>query len=291
MAIPAPRFDYEALATPGGIGQGLAALGGALANAAARRRQAEAMEMKAAADQQGLARLQSNDVINRENRRREFGEQMRQGDERIKLEEKRIGLAGLAKPLTPVDDARIRNLDASTERLKRPAGLASLARDPRIIPAAVWNQLDQEASAEAMDAVNRRKLDPAHRAALDASKPGWFSGPAGPAPMNDEQYREEVLRKARERRGLHLPQPWQAGPAAAEGKSTAPIAAQNAPTGVGTLRKRALAAYGNAVDDEVLAAIAAAEAGDEEAAAQLEEMLAPGKPLAPEEDPTTLLGP
>ncbi len=285
MGIPAPRFDYDAMATPGGIGQGLAGLGGALANAAARRRQAAVDEQRLAQQQQGMAQQQANSDRGFDEGRRQFdARQINDGKRlgleglRVENETRRVGLAGLPNM---VDEARIRNLDASTKRMGDPSR-ATPAKDPRIIPPAVWNQLDQAALEETDAEINRIKLSPEYTKEVADSKGFVFGLGAGPAPRDLNAQREQLLRQNRERRGLSAVQPWQGG------STSTP--ANASPAAAGTLRKRVAGAYGAQIPPDVLARLAEAEAGDEDAILDVEEALSGGVMVDPEEDPTTLLG-
>ncbi len=286
MGIPAPSFNYDALNAQGGLGQGLAALTGSLANAAAKRRQAEADMRQADIQRQGLERLRSNDVIGQENAKRQGLEQVRQFDEAQGLRRDQYemqGLEALARQGQQgmVDAARIRNYDADTQRKMRPTA-QSQARDPALIRPGEWNQLDQQALQETEAEINRQKLSPEYAAEVSAAK-GTFGMFKGPPARNLDQIRQQLLDANRKRRGLDRHQPWM------DGQGSVPAAA--APAAAGNLRQRATAAFGGKLPPDVLSRLAEAEAGDPDAIQDVEESLSGGAPVAPDDDPTKLLGP
>ncbi len=293
MGIPAPSFNYDALNAQGGLGQGLAALTGSLANAAAKRQQAEALMRQNDVQRQGLERLRSNDVIGQENAKRQGLEQVRQFNEKQGLERDRYDMQGLealarqgqqgmeADSRMGVDKARIENLNADTYRKQHP-NPASQAKDPRVIPPSVWNQLDTSANQETDAEINRQKLSPEYAAEVAASK-GTFGMFKGPAPRNLDQIRVQLLQANRERRGLTQHQPWMDAPGA--------IPANAAPAAAGDLRKRVMGAYGTNIPPDVAARLKDAEDGDGDAVKDLEDALSGGATVAPDEDPTNLLGP
>lgn len=270
MRIPTPSFDYNSLATPGGVGQGLASIAGAVVNA-------RATQNKANAEAQGLARLEKRDQEDRILRERELAERSRANMAGEDLRKQELGLRGLesagrgavnvAKGLGSLfpnakDQALTRKYNAEADRALRPPQ-PNAARDPSLIPAAVWNQLDQEATNEATDAMNRYKLSPEYTTALGASK-AWFN--KGPVPESPEQRFEKALQEARERRGLTRPQPWQTG--------QQPTPANAMPAAAGNIRSRVSGLFGGAIPPDWEQSIMEAEAGDAEALQQLEEMLA-----------------
>ena len=100
MGIEAPRFDFQSLNAPGGIGQGLGALSSALIDAQGRRRQNEMDQARLDFEKQGLARLQANDLANRSQQAMQFqeGVNSHRADEEYRTGQlkRQDGLAALA---------------------------------------------------------------------------------------------------------------------------------------------------------------------------------------------------
>lgn len=181
--IPAPRFDYQAAATPGGIYQGLGALADAATTAHAIRRKSQ--QDQAIAQQQamqeeqkqamGLARLQAEDQYRAnmlkqqeaelQQRRVEHGGRM--AGEWLDAGAK--GLESVRKFFTPADPsqaAQARYYDAGA-RL-RDAQAAAAKNKPTSPAMSVSNQIDLEKMAAKEADAEIARLEKEHRKARTA---------------------------------------------------------------------------------------------------------------------------
>lgn len=157
--IPAPRFDYQAAATPGGIYQGLGALANAATTAVAVNRKAKQdqaiVEQQAAQEAQkqamGLARIQAEDA----QRARAFELQQADYTRRAAHDEGMMGIAKLRaenehqrylNPVAPLSRAlppeEAEYKKALAEKARADAGAAK--NKPATPPVTVSNQIDIE---------------------------------------------------------------------------------------------------------------------------------------------------
>ena len=292
MGIPAPSFNYNSLATPGGIGQGLASLGGALADASARRRQTELDNAKLDFEKQGLARLQSNDVANRSQEAMRFQESVNNNRAHDEFQQGELtrqnGLAALANTRYNADAARQKTLDAAavTERgyqherqgkldasqealnaahAKHYAtSMPSVARDPFALRPETYLEGAKLAAQRAQARVAQEELSPEYRDQVAASKT-WFNKgpvPATPASKSDAYYQEELGK-------LGLPAKPPAWHTTAQAGNTESHVTPSAPS----LRDQITALYGSNLHPDIAKSLAEAETGDKDSEAQLRELL------------------
>ena len=287
MGIPAPRIDYNSLATPGGIGQGLAALGDSVIRARIARNKADQ-------DAQGLARMESRDAklaaqnearLAEEGRHNRAIESTKQQELDLRgLESFGAGVknfaGGLSKFADPTAAARVRHLDSMTAKNMRPPA-------PPKIPEV----------GEAAYSVARRALADQEEGLRNESRtnPDFQGAPAGifsaavPAKRNlqtelqqlretsdDAKIVREYMRQMEEHAkarasGSAVPPGGPSGP----GGSQAPIPATAIPASVGALRKRVTQLYGGTIPPEVEQSLMEAEEGDADSAQQLEELFTP----------------
>lgn len=291
MRLPAPRIDYDAIATPGGIGAGLGNLVGSLA-------QARAMRQRTAADQAGLARLRERDAMADQRAQEEMALRQAQFDEtkRSNLAGENIrtqeagarGLAalaggarslgsGLASFMDPEKQARVRYLQARTERLGQPTPISSesyvgalklkQAAVDALNSAKMTSPKDFQPTSEGEwnPLVENRQLPP--KRDYEAELRAINENPEWGAIIN--RYQDQIKRGGQQ--------------------AAAPVNAM--PTAASTIRKRVVAAYGGAVPPEVEQSILEAEGNDLESLQQLEEMLnGSASPAVAPADPNDLLG-
>lgn len=275
MGFPAPSFDFQSLNAPGGIGQGLGALSGALVNAAARRRQAEADRARLEFEKQGLARLEARDLANRSQEAMRFQEGVNHNRAQEEYQQGQLkrqdGLAALAK--TRYDDGvkqqAVTDDLAATERSyqhNRQGRLdaASIAEkdarakyystpktpsQPKDNSRAVNLQYEALAEKQAQREFDDSQI--AHSAAVAKADGILWNDPMPPAPPTLEALR------AKYRKNFSLPLP---------GETAA------APT-ASPLRSRFAGMYPDGLPPEVELSLSEAEGGDQASAAQLERML------------------
>ena len=278
--IPAPRLDYNSLATPGGIGQGMAGLMGSIL-------QARALQNTAAVKQQGLAQMEDR------NARQYMGQQAdRQERGRANLANEalrgqeiaaRNGMSSL--PPSAMEVARTKLIEAQTLRaLRPPVPRAVAAPKPRdgISPEA-YAGLERNIA----DGVAELRKDTLlHPSQFQATK-NWFS-PDEPAQRNIEDEVQAYTKERRETMGLNRRQPCQGGQPeqVAQPAWVAPAPAASA-TGI---RARITALYGGMLDPDTEQSVLEAEEGDPDALEQLEEMLQGTAPAIAPQDPNDLLG-
>lgn len=90
-----PRINFNTLTTPGGIGQGLQGLVGAIDKSSVDRARIAEAEQQRQFQQQGLARLQEQDAANAGFRQQEFGERQRHNKVAEANQQAETGLRGL----------------------------------------------------------------------------------------------------------------------------------------------------------------------------------------------------
>lgn len=281
MGISAPSFDYQSLNAPGGIGQGLGALSGALVDAAARRRQAEAAQARLEFEKQGLARLQANDLADRSQRAMQFQEGVNHNRAQEEYQQGQLkrqdGLASLAntryndsmKRQAVTDDfatterlyqhsrqdkldaANIGQMNARAKNYSTPK-TPSQPVDRTLLTPATYAQLSQQAEKQAQTEFEDSQMT--HHAAVAKATGRLWNDPMPPTPPTLEALR------AKHRKSLGLPDTpptWKTAPAAPAASS---------------LRGRVTALYG-ALTPELEQSLAEAEKGDAESAAQLKGIL------------------
>lgn len=270
MRIPAPSFDYNSLATPGGVGHGLASIAGAVVNA-------RATQNKANVDAQGLARLERRDQEDRALRAAEMEERTRANAANEDIRKQELGLRGLesfgrgavnvGKGLGslisgPKEAAQIDHLKSMAEKNRRPPV-------PKAPP-----QLGHEARVGYMKLLEQAKADLRSQA---------VTNPKAFAPRDVEW---DIL-------SPDLPAERNLEAELAELDKTHPAAIalrdatvnQQAPVAAGNLRARVSARFGGKLPPEWEQSLMEAEAGDAESMQQLEEMMG----VAPQ-DSDDLLG-
>lgn len=264
MRIPAPSFDYNSLATPGGVGQGLASIAGAVINA-------RAMQNKAEAERQGLARLEQRDREDRMLRSAELDERARANKATENFRQQELGLRGLesfgrgaatvGKGIAGLfpdakTAAQIDHLKSMAEKNRRPPA-------PRPAPV-----MSHEARVGYLKLLEQAKADLQAKAMTDPRyKPtknwgGW--GDDTPAERSLEQ----------ELKDLEQTHPAAIALREATANQQAPAPASAMPAAAGNLRARVSGLFGGAIPPDWEQSIMEAEAGDAEALQQLEEMLA-----------------
>lgn len=274
MGISAPSFDYQSLNAPGGIGQGLGALSGALVDAAARRRQAEAAQARLEFEKQGLARLEARDLASRSQEAMRFQEGVDHNRAQEEYQQGQLkrqdGLAALADRRYTEGVTRQKTLDTANavqqdfERGQRAqVDAASIAEknarakyystpktpsQPKDNSRAVNLQYEALAEKQAQRDFDDGQL--AHSAAVAKADGVLWNDPMPPAPPTLEALR------AKYRKNFNLPLP---------GETAAPTASP--------LRSRFAGMYPGGLPPEVELSLSEAEGGDQASAAQLERML------------------
>lgn len=299
MGISAPSFDYNSLATPGGIGQGLASLGGALADASARRRQAEVEQARLDFEKQGLARLQANDLANRSQQAMQFQDSVNHNRAQEEYQQGQLkrqdGLAALANTRYNADAERQKTLDAAAvmergyqherqgkldasamefnaARAKHYAtAMPSVARDPFALRPETYLEGAKVAAKRAQDRISQEEMSPEYQNQVKESQKWGFGGlrsvgaaPASPASKYDAYYQEEIGKL-----GLPAKPPvWHSSTPVQTGNTDSHVT-PSAPS----LRDRVTALYGNDLHPDIEKSLAEAETGDQESAAQLKGIL------------------
>ena len=277
MRIPAPSFDYNSIATPGGVGHGLQALAGSIINA-------RATQNKANAEAQGLARLEQRDQnemrmgmsrMDETNRSNLANEEIRRQELGLRgLESAGRGAANFAKGVAGMfpdakTAAQIDHLKSMAEKNRRPP-------PPKTTP-----PMSHEARVGYLKLLEQAEADLRNQAVVNAKdfQPQdveWdIFSPDLPAKRNLEKELAELrqthpaaiaLREAKER-------------------EQAPVPANAAPNAAGTLRARVSARFGGKIPPDWEQSLMEAEGNDVESQQQLEEMLG----VAPQ-DSLDLLG-
>lgn len=248
MAFPTPTINFDSITTPGGIGQGLAAVGASLARA-------KAIRERTALEQQGLARLQAKDDQDMRHRMSVMEEQKRHNLAQEDL--RRQGLSRLqGKPEDPLLEEKRGLIQAQTAKLNRPPAprvAAPMSHEARVGYMKLVEQAKADLRAKAL-------IDPAYKAV-----PGGMFSSGTPAQRNLEADLKE----------LENTHPAAIALREAQTAQQAPVAANAAPNGAGTLRARVMARFGNQpIPPDWELSLSEAEADDADALQQLEEMLA-----------------
>jgi len=282
--IPAPRFDYQAAATPGGIYQGLGALAGAASEAFAVNRKAkqdQAIAEQAAMreerkHQQGLARIAAQDA----QYERTYTGQQDAANRTAQHQNSMLGIAQQrlqneqehrmnpparqAPMLSPEDQEYRRSLTernrAETERLKNQA--PPLGRPPTPAEQIRMDEIDADAYA-AQEVEKWVGQENAARAANHGG--GWFSGAAPTVNLVERSQRKDAIRTQRlaelqRSRNKTAPQGGVSG--LPQGRSS-------------FLRQEALKRFGGQLPAEVEMSLQEAENGDTDSQDELEELLMP----------------
>jgi hypothetical protein len=304
MGIPAPRIDYNSLATPGGVGQGLAALGDSVIRARIARNKADQ-------DAQGLARMEKRDSMlaaqnaarleedGRHNRAVEATQQQELGlrglstfGAGVKNVTSAIG-GGLSKMMDPTAQARVRYLDSMTQKnLRQPeqkipeVGEAAYSVARRALA-------DQEAALQGEARTNPDFQEVPGMTRWNAVTPAKRNLQTELQQLRETSDDAKIVREYMRQMEEHakartakaaVPPGGPNGPGGAQ----APAPATVIPAGAGSIRKRVTQLYGGAIDADLEASIAEAEMGDAESLQQLEELFAP---VAQPEEPDLLGNP
>lgn len=269
MRIPAPSFDYNSIATPGGVGHGLQALAGSLINA-------RATQNKANAEAQGLARLEQRDQnemrmgmsrMDEQNRSNLANEEIRRQELGMRgLESFGRGAANVAKGIgglfpDPKTAAQIDHLKSMAEKNRRPPAPKTtppMSHEARVGYLKLLEQAKADLQAKAM-------TDPRYKPTKNWG--GW--GDDTPAERNLEQELKD------------LEQNHPAAIALREAKEREQAPANAAPAAAGNLRARVSARFGGKIPPDWEQSLMEAEGDaklnippDAESLQQLEEMLA-----------------
>lgn len=281
--MPLPSFDWQSINAPGGIMQGLGALGTALTNASVRRRELEAQAAaqkreQAYRDQQLAMQQQAQDL-----RGEQFAETKRANAAGEDIRRQELGLrglqsfggglkslvGGLSGMFDPYKQAQIENLQLRNEQLRNPKPRA-MTVDQRI-------GVDKLYKGD-VDALNReRMMNPEAFSGKPASG-GWWTGGETPAvpPARDYNAELEALRSQYEARypGWNPETPPQGGLTSMANPPAGSY--MNLPLKASSpIRQQITQLYGGQLPPEVEQSLREAEAGDQESMQQLQEMLAP----------------
>lgn len=272
------RFNFRDITTPGGIGEGISNLTGALVEAPNKRRQLEMQlaEMEArkqgrafdqGMQQQSLSRQLKADEANQGFRERELGlreqELNQRGVESMGRGIKNFagmvgeGLGAMMKrnQEQPLIDSQINRNNAMAERARRPAS----PKAPDQMSPGEYAQLERLAQAEADDAVKRAK------GALPLSDPNNLGVP----PSVDASVHPTALLQARLRYGVPNKPPWVGGTPpqnpSQENPGAAPGQQPAAGTPVSGMRAHLTALFGGTIPAGAGKALQAAEQGNPDA--------------------------
>lgn len=274
MGLGMPSFDYNSLNAPGGIAQGLGAIGAAFVNARTQRERQAQQQAQLDFQRQGLAQVQAQNEFNNTYRTGQSTENERHNRAMEGIGATRASQVGVPHQKSPEElaylQAQTAEAQARTERLGRPD---RTRWDPSLPSADAQLKANSDAAAYADEQL-----------ALEARKPenkgtsgGMFPWSAGATPPKDlKAFREEAFqrRSSELRRGV--------------GQFSTPASA--APNAVSNLRQRVSNAFGGQLDANVEAALRAAEAGDTEAQQQLEQHISGGAPTGNTVAPGSISG-
>lgn len=279
--MPLPSFDWQSINAPGGIMQGLGALGAALTNASVRRRELEAQaaahqQDQAYGDQQLAMQQQAQDL-----RGEQFAETKRANAAGEDIRRQELGLrglqsfggglkslvGGLSGMFDPYKQAQIENLRLRNEQLRNPRP-REMTTDQRIgIEKLYQNELDALAAEKLRD-----------KDAFEGKPAGW--GPFGAAAVPPTRDYAKEMAAIKQKYDQRFPG-WDQPPQAPQGGLTSmanppPGSVMNLPHKVSSpIRQQITQLYGGQLPPEVEQSLQEAEAGDQESMQQLQEMLAP----------------